>query len=98
MPESRFRFTVAEWMLIVALTALILAHGTWASRHEGPHWQGVGGALGLFAAGATVIWLQIRPIPAGRNELPGGPGPLAEPGVRPSHSGRGRDVEPHPLR
>jgi hypothetical protein len=68
MSESRLRFTVAEWMVIVVVSALVLARCTWVLRHQGSDWLGKEGILWLATAGATVIWFQIRPILAGRNE------------------------------
>jgi hypothetical protein len=68
MSESRLRFTVAEWMVIVAVFALALARCTWVLRHQGSDWLGVEGILWLAIAGAAVIWFQIRPIPVGRIE------------------------------
>ena len=68
MPESRLRFTVAEWMVIVAVFALALARCTWVLRHQGSDWLGVEGILWLAIAGAAVIWFQIRPIPVGKTE------------------------------
>jgi hypothetical protein len=66
MPTSRLRFTVSEWMVIVAVSALVLARSTWVLRHEGPDRLHGEGVLCLAIAGATVIWFQIRPIRAGR--------------------------------
>jgi hypothetical protein len=68
MPESRLRFTVAEWMVIVAVFALALARCTWVLRHQGSDWLGVEGILWLAIGGAAVTWFQIRPIPVGTTE------------------------------
>jgi hypothetical protein len=75
MSRSRPGFTIAEWMAIVAVVALILARGTWVLQYKGSGELAGEGVLWLAMAGTALTWVHLRPIRVEKNEGTRSPGP-----------------------